>query len=134
MVKEIWIAKIKEIRSCERTDHIPLVYPGRCEGATAPMGLRQKQSNWPVLGQYPAYMKPKLQFKPPRKIFNFQRADVEDLKPKVEAFSQEFLSSNPSANTVDTNWATIRNNLHEIVKQCSLEIEPREKTPALDHT
>ena len=60
-------------------------------------------------------MKPKLQFKPPRKIFTFQRADVEDLKRKVEAFSQEFLSSNPSANTVDTNWATIKNNLHEIM-------------------
>ena len=69
------------------------------------------------------------------KIFNFQRADVEDLKRKVEAFSQEFLSSNPSPNTVDTNWATIRNNLHEIMlNNVPWKLSRGKKTPALDHT
>ncbi|XP_072022153.1 uncharacterized protein [Amphiura filiformis] len=60
-------------------------------------------------------MKPKYQVKPPRKMYNFLKADESVLNEKVAAFTQEFLASNPSLNTVDTNWEKIRNCLYEIM-------------------
>ena len=60
-------------------------------------------------------MKPKMQPKPPRKIYSFQKADTNVLKQKVEEFSQIFLDSNPEKNTVNQNWETIRNSLQTIM-------------------
>ncbi|XP_072042262.1 uncharacterized protein [Amphiura filiformis] len=58
-------------------------------------------------------LKPKQQSKPPRKIYNFLRADVENLKQNVKEHTQEFLASAPQNNSVDTNWEKIRDNLTE---------------------
>ena len=60
-------------------------------------------------------MKPKIQQKPPRKIYNFQKADTSVLKQKVEEFTQMFLKSNPERNSVDQNWETTRDSLQTIM-------------------
>ena len=41
----------------------------------------------------PGNMKPKQQPKPPRKIYNFKKADTETLKKKVNELTQEFLTA-----------------------------------------
>ena len=60
-------------------------------------------------------MKTKYRTKPPRKLFNFQKADTNNLKFKVLNFTQEFLNSNPIKNFVDTNWEIIQYNLYTIM-------------------
>ena len=60
-------------------------------------------------------MKPKQQPKPPRKIYNFKKADTETLKKKVNELTQEFLTSCPEKNCVDTNWEFLRDNLQDIM-------------------
>ena len=60
-------------------------------------------------------MKTKYQTKKPSKLFNFQKADTNNLKSKALNFTQEFLNSNPIKNLVDTNWEFIQHNLCTIV-------------------
>ena len=60
-------------------------------------------------------MKPKLQKKPQRKVYMFDKADQQALKSDVENFVRNFLASNPENQTVDTNWDKVRDTLSEIV-------------------
>lgn len=60
-------------------------------------------------------MNPKTQTKPPRKVFNFQKANIDNLKSITKEFSHEFLSSNPEGNSVDSNWGTIRDFLKNLM-------------------
>jgi hypothetical protein len=56
-----------------------------------------------------------LQKKPQRKITIFDKADPDVLKSEVSAFVDNFLSSNPEKQSVDSNWETITDSLSEIV-------------------
>ena len=60
-------------------------------------------------------MKTKYQTKLPNKLFNFQKADTNNLKSKVLKFTQEFLNWNPIKNSVDTNWVIIQHNQYTIM-------------------
>ena len=61
--------------------------------------------------------KPKLQKKPQRKIFEFDKADPEVLKSEVSLYVQRFLSSNPENKSVNSNWTYITDSLNNIVKE-----------------
>ena len=61
--------------------------------------------------------KPKLQKKPQRKIFKFDKADPEVLKSEVSLFVQCFLSSNPENKSVNSNWTDITDSLNNIVNE-----------------
>ena len=63
-------------------------------------------------------MKPKRQIKPSRKLYNFNKVDTDQLKQRVKQFTEEFLLSDPSRNSVDTNWSKIRDNLYDILNAC----------------
>lgn len=56
-------------------------------------------------------LKPKTQSKPPHKVYNFKRANIELLKDKTRQFCQEFMDCNPQNNSVNANWTTIRDKL-----------------------
>ena len=68
-----------------------------------------------LLVTFDIYMKSKYQTKPPRKLFNIQKADTSNLKSKVLNFTQEFLNSNLIKNSVDTNWESMQHNLYTIM-------------------
>ena len=60
-------------------------------------------------------MNPKVQRKPPHKIYNFNRADLDTLKACTEEFCKDFLESNPLNKSVDSNWSSIRDNLQSLM-------------------
>ena len=60
-------------------------------------------------------MKSKPQPKIPRKIFNYNKTNLETLQEKTKHFCEEFLASDPGKNSVNTNWTTVKDNLHQIM-------------------
>ena len=60
-------------------------------------------------------MKPKPQPKVPRKIFNYQKANVDEIKAKTSEFCQSFLSEDPNTRSVASNWTMIKDHLHNIM-------------------
>ena len=60
-------------------------------------------------------MKSKPQPKIPRKIFNYNKTNLETLQENTKQFCEEFLASDPGKNSVNTNWTTIKDNLHQIM-------------------
>ena len=51
-------------------------------------------------------MKPKSQSKVPRKLYNYNKANLDTLKEKTKLLSHEFLESDPGRNSVNSNWKT----------------------------
>ena len=50
---------------------------------------------------------PKPPAKPPRKVYLFDKANVDQLKDATQNFTTEFLLSKPRENSVNSNWNTI---------------------------
>ncbi|XP_041483448.1 uncharacterized protein LOC121430237 [Lytechinus variegatus] len=63
---------------------------------------------------------PKLQPKPPRKIHQFNKADIYQLKQAARDFSDAFLLSDPEKRSVETNWMMISN----FLSKCLTELVP----------
>ena len=72
---------------------------------------------------------PKTGRAPPRKIFQFHRADHQIIKEAVEKFSTAFLLSSPELQTVDENWKTISG----FLKKCMEDMIPSKMSKSRRH-
>ena len=71
----------------------------------------------------------RVQIKPPRKIYQFQKADIEHLKKAAEEFSTEFLQSNPENRSVEANW----NMISTFLNKCLSDFVPSKMTKSRRH-
>ena len=53
--------------------------------------------------------------KPPRKLFDFQKAGTNNPKSNFFNFSQWFPYSSPITNSMDTNWEIMQHDLHTVM-------------------
>ena len=63
---------------------------------------------------------PKVQTKPPRKIYQFNKADPKRLKKAAKDFSRDFLLSAPEKMSVESNWTSIAN----FLSRCLADLVP----------
>jgi hypothetical protein len=61
--------------------------------------------------------KAKINKKPPRRVFCYNRADWNKVKEDLLAYQQEYLSSNPSSRSVEQNWNDFKANTQSIIEQ-----------------
>ena len=73
--------------------------------------------------------KPQVGYAPPRRIYQFQKADHQRLKDAVSNFSAEFLASSPETNTVDENWTKIIS----FLTKCMQEFVPSKLSKTRHH-
>ena len=57
---------------------------------------------------FDARLKPHIQKKPIRKVYQFHKADKILLMMKGKAVSDKFIKSDPTKNDINTNWCTIK--------------------------
>lgn len=62
-----------------------------------------------------ANIKPQIQKQLPRNIYLYNRADMNSITHDLADFRDTFLSSDPTANSVNTNWTRLRDFIHEIM-------------------
>ena len=63
---------------------------------------------------------------PPRKIYQFHKADLQKLRKAVAKFSMDFLSSSPELKSVDENWTCITS----LINKCKDEFIPSKMSRA----
>ena len=58
-------------------------------------------------------LSPKYTPKPPRKVYQFHKADYDGLRSQMSFFSKQYLASDPGENSVEENWHKISKTIHE---------------------
>ena len=62
-------------------------------------------------------MSPKIQRKPPHRIYKFDRQDTNIIKSYLNNRAEAFLSSDPSSRSVDTNWTFFKDTITEAMSK-----------------
>ena len=58
-------------------------------------------------------LSPKYTPKPPRKVYQFHKADYDGLRFHLSSFSNQYLTSDPGKRSVEENWHKISETIHE---------------------
>ena len=58
-------------------------------------------------------LSPKYTPKPPRKVYQFHKADYDGLRFHLPSFSNQYLTSDPGKRSVEENWHKISETIHE---------------------
>ena len=60
-------------------------------------------------------MSPKLQKKPPRVVYHYNKADPDDIKTKCKDFVSSYFEHSPDEKSVEENWNFFKESLNEVM-------------------
>ena len=60
-------------------------------------------------------MSPKLQKKPPRVVYHYNKADPDDIKTKCKDFVSSYFEHSPDEKSVEENWNFFKDSLNEVM-------------------